>query len=557
MKRPTRTEPARAFLNDYKFHGAGYIHGAMIMGCLSGGMIVVASWVMALITNAIIFEGASPADVVGLVLCLVALFVARSILSCVGDNMAFAGAARIKSAVRGDILSQITRFNPLRHGVEQGGAVINSYIDGVEALQGYYMYTLPARVVAVFIPAVIFVIVLSSDIVSGLILMVTSPLIPVFMIWIGQNADRMNQRQWRQMARLSGRLLDSLKGLQTLKIFNASQREAAVIRRMGEQFRIDTMAVLRVAFISSLAMEFFATVSIALIAVLIGFRLLWGEMSFLEGFFVLLLAPEFYGPLRRMGAHYHAKMEAIGAAEKIVALLDRPVLKAEDGIRATLAAGSVGIEFRGVTFSYPDGKNILQGASFKIDPGEKVALAGPSGGGKSTILLLILGFLQPQDGDVFINGISLSRIDSDSWHRHLSWMGQRPSLFAGKVSENVRMGREMATDEDVKNILSFCGMPGFHAVALGENGARLSGGQIQRVALARALIRRAPLLLLDEPTAHLDIETENIVQRAIKEHAEAATIIYAAHKPAALAAAGRILYVGNGCVSSKKTQRAA
>lgn len=544
--RQTNPDPVQAFLNIRKKPARRYIGASVFLSCCNGVLLIAGAWILAHIIDDVMFEKADAQTIAPLLALALLLYAARAMLSYGADRLAFLGADKVKTAVRADLLKSIVQQGPVAAKGERSGAVLNAYIDGVEALQGYYMQTLPSRMTATILPLAIFLVILPFDLMSGLVLLVTAPLIPVFMIWIGRGAERLNQQQWRRMTYMGGRFLDVLQGLTTLKLFNASRREAKTIQRLGEEFRRDTMAVLRIAFLSSLVMEFFATVSIAMIAVLIGFRLLWGEMGFADGFFILLLAPDFYQPLRKMGAHYHAKMEAIGAAEKIVTLLNANQSQSQQA--AAFDAQTIAIEFRNVSFSYEDNHSVLKHANFIIRAGEKVALAGPSGSGKSTILSLILGFIQPQEGEILINGKNLSAIKPSAWWQHLAWAGQKPRLFTGSIADNVRIGRPDASASDITALLSRCGIEQLAANTLGENGSGLSGGQAQRVALARALLRNAPLLLLDEPTAHLDPDTEALIQRAISDLAGTATVIFAAHRSATLAAADRVLTVKDGRV---------
>lgn len=538
--------PVDLFLKSRKTSAHRYIGASVLLSCLNGIFLITSAWLLAYNVDSVIFHKIDARPVTWLLGLALLLYAVRAGLLYGSEHLAFLGADKVKNAVREDLLKSIVHSGFVSRTGTRSGSILNTYIEGVEALQGYYMQTLPSRMTAIIIPLAIFLVILPIDFMSSLVLLATAPLIPVFMIWIGRGAERLNQRQWRRMSFMGGRFLDVIQGLTTLKLFDASRREVKTLRRLGEEFRCDTMAVLRVAFLSSLAMEFFATVSIALIAVLIGFRLLWGEIGFAEGFFILLLAPDFFQPLRKMGAHYHAKMEAIGASEKIVSLLDTEERDHEQG--DDFPEQTVSIEFRNVSFFYDSDAPILKNVSFNIRAGETVAIAGQSGGGKSTILALIMGFITPQEGEILINGKNLNEIAPIMWRRSLSWVGQKPHLFPGSIADNIRMGRPDATDSDVIRLLSQCGIDDISEQILEENGGGLAGGQVQRVAIARALIRQSSLLLLDEPTAHLDRVTEDLIQRTIAELAGSATIIFSAHRSATLAAADRILLLKNGVI---------
>lgn len=546
MTTQTNTDPAQSRLGHYAKQARREIGASVILASLNGLMLIVAAWVLARTVRDLVFAKTPVGGVLPELALFLGLYALRAFLTGWSERKAFAAGAKIRTAVRRDLLDSLASRGPAGIGDERSGGIVNGFIEGVEALHNYYALTLPSRMTAVFLPLAIFVTILPIDVISALTLLVTAPLIPIFMIWIGKGAEKLSQRQWRRMTAMSGHFLDMIQGLTTLKLFNASRRQSKVIERVADAFRQDTMAVLRVAFLSSLALEFFATVSIAMIAVLIGFRLLWGQLAFVDGFFVLLLAPEFYLPLRRMGTHYHAKMEAIGAMEKIVQLLDSPSPAARAGITPPVAP--VTIRFDQVSFAYDPARPVLDNVSFTVHAGEKLALAGPSGGGKTTILNLILGFLTPQAGQIWINDTPLDQLDRWQWLQSLSWMAQRPRLFPGTIDDNIRMAGAI-DDQALDTLVADTGVAAFRALPTGENGATLSGGQMQRVALARALARQAPLLLMDEPTAHLDPVTEQAIQDAIARHAAGRTIIFAAHRQASLAQANRILTVANGTVS--------
>jgi ATP-binding cassette, subfamily C, bacterial CydD len=436
-------------------------------------------------------------------------------------------------------------------GYEQSGSIISSLTEGLDALQGYYGRYLPAMTTTVFLPLGILVLVFPVDSISGIVMAVTAPLIPLFMVLIGKGAESLSQRQWKKMSFMAGYFLDVIRGLTTLKLFNASRREAEMIGRVCEEYRRDTMAVLRIAFLSSLTLEFFATVSIAIVAVLIGFRLLWGQISFQQGFFVLLIAPEFYLPLRRMGVYYHARMDAIGAAEKIAALVAYPPLA--NASQAEMPAGiKMRIRFDHVSFSYEDGRPALDDVCFLIKEEQSAALVGPSGSGKSTILALLLGFIEPQSGQIFINDVPLQSISKDEWWASMGWIPQNPTLFSGTVENNIRMAYPAASNEEIQDCARRAQID-FLARLVGEKGRGLSGGQIQRVAIARALIRKPRLLLLDEPTACLDAITETLVDNALAEYSQGHTAITVAHRLHTIQQSDIIIVLDRGKIVAQGT----
>lgn len=551
QRKSTKTPPGldriQGFLADYKRSVRGWIGASVLLTFCNAMLMIGGAWVLAGIIASILFDRVDPPVLYPSLYSLAAIYAVRAALSFGADRAAFTAAMAVKANVRRDLAQSLLRQPATGRSGEHSGAILNAYVEGVDALQGYYMQSLPARMIAVLVPVAVFLCIVPHDWVSGLVLLVTAPLIPVFMVWIGRGAERLSQRQWRSMTYMGGRFFDLVQGLPTLKLFNAARREGEAIRVLGEQFRRDTMAVLRLAFLSSLAMEFFATVSIALIAVLIGFRLLWGDMDFAHGFFILLLAPEFYSPLRRMGATYHAKMEAIGAAEKIMDVINAAGPERPDG--AALTVSHATIEFRDVSFSHADGAPVLDRVNFTLYPGDRVALVGESGQGKSTIIRLILGFLAPQSGDILVNGHALSGLDMDSWRRHIGWVGQDARLFQGSVLDNIRIADDSLSDDGIRAMLGQCGVGDLADRMLGENGTGVSGGQAQRIILARALARRSPVFLLDEPAAYLDADSEELARQAMQAAPRNATVLFSTHRTETLSLASRIFCVDRGGVT--------
>ena len=554
MKNP-KPDPVQQFLNDRKKPVRRLIGASVLFSCINAGLMITGAWLLAEIIAGALFEHIDTATLLPLIITLIGIYATRALCAYASERAAFKAANTVKDNVRRDIAIQLITLHHQNRISTQSGTFMSAYIEGVEALHNYYMQSLPSRMTATIIPLAIFFCIVPHDGISALILLVTAPLIPVFMIWIGRGAERLSQRQWRRMTYMGGRFFDLVQGLPTLKMLGAAQREGRTIGKLGEAFRQDTMAVLRIAFLSSLAMEFFATVSIALIAVLIGFRLLWGEMAFVHGFFILLLAPEFYMPLRRMGATYHAKMEAIGAAEKITDILGAPTARAPEK-PIVQKCTAVRIEFCNVTYGYDPSRPVLNNVNFVIEPGTHVALMGPSGHGKSTLIRLMLGLIEPQQGEILINGHPLHQTDIGTWRQHISWIGQNPHLFHGSVMENVKLSQNVKTDADILDILDQCGIGDLSARILGENGAGISGGQAQRVALARALAHPAPLFLLDEPAAYLDTDSAFLIRQAIHAATPGATVIFATHRTDLLSLVDMVLHVENAQVQEMKRRSA-
>ena len=466
----------------------------------------------------------------------------------------------VKEDVRSRLVRHLQALGPTYLHTRHSGELTVTAVDGVEALEPYYARYLPQMALVSLLPLALLAFVFPQDWVSGFVLLVSAPLIPLFMVLIGSRAEQLNRRQWRKLARMSAHFLDVLQGLTTLKLFNASRREAQLIARISEDYRHSTMAVLRVAFLSALVLEFFATVSIALVAVLIGFRLLRAEMGFEAGFFVLLLAPEFYLPLRTLGAHYHARMEAIGAAERIVEILDVPLPPPASARAQPRLGHALEIRFADVHYAYEPGREALRGVDFTLAAQRVTALVGPSGAGKSTVLNVLLAFLQPQRGRVLVDAHDLNQLDPDYWLRHVAWVPQRPHLFQGSILDNIRMGdasvafeavraaaREANADEFIERL------PNGYDSAVGERGQNLSGGQVQRLALARAFLKDAPVVLMDEATASLDPKTEALITAAIARLARARTVLVIAHRLRTVRKADAILVMDSGRVVEQGT----
>lgn len=578
------------FLNTQKSITSGWLHVSIGLGLFSGFLLIAQAWFLAKTVNAVIFEKQTLIDVQAWLWSLLAVFVIRAILAWASEQAAFHAAAKIKRQLRDKLHRHLQAIGPIRSGDDRSGERVNTLVDGIEALENYYARYLPAMSLVVLIPFSILVFVFPIDWISGLVMLGTAPLIPFFMILIGKGTESLNKKQWRKLARMSAHFLDMIQGLTTLKIFNTSKHEAEVIARISDDYRKSTMSVLRVAFLSSLVLEFLATVSIAMVAVLIGFRLYYGEMDFLLGFFVLLLAPEFYLPLRNMGTHYHARMEAIGAAEQMIEILESPALSSSKQEKSQAPASIIdkqkhtppllgyfvrenqapAISFNKVAFSYEEGRQALDNFSLDIKAGERIALIGESGAGKSTVANLLLGFIQINDdnntgaskGEIQVDGVNLNSLGIENWRKYIAWVPQRPYLFHGTIEENIRLGDENASKEEISdaaklaNALDFIeALPESFNTQIGERGQGLSGGQIQRIALARAFLKNAPVLILDEATANLDKESEVLIQKSIKVLSRNKTVITIAHRLNTIKDADKIVVMEKGAVAEIGTHQ--
>lgn len=543
----------KAFLDAERPTAGGNLRKAIVFAFLAGLVIIAQALVVAMIVSGLAFDHASFADVVPLLVGLLPLFALRVLLNWIGERAAIRAAMSVKRDLRLRVIDHLIALGPLALLDKPVGSLVTSLTDGLSSMQLYYSRYLPAVMLSGLVPLAMLIAVAPADWVSGLVLVVTAPLIPVFMVLIGIGAEKTNRRQWRKLTHMAGHFLDVVEGLTTLKILNASRREARHVERIADSYRRETMVVLRVAFLSAFALEFFATVSIALVAVLIGFRLMWGEMSFFNGFFVLLLAPEFYLPLRTLGTAYHARMEAIGASERVVELLEMPLPAAGRGTRTAIGE-AISIRFEDVHVTYADGRTGLAGMSFEIKPGERVALIGPSGAGKSTVLNLLLGFVAPSAGRILVNDIPIEDLDMTAWRARLAYLPQHAHMFDATIAENIAMAppdridparvREAAGEAAAEGFIS--ALPLGYDTRLGENGIGLSGGQVQRLALARAFHAEAGLVLLDEASAHLDTESEAAISMAVDRLHEGRTLVTIAHRMATVRNADRVLSIAEG-----------
>ncbi len=480
----------------------------------------------------------------------------RASVGWLTERMADRASASAKSDLREALVEQVARLGPAGIDRERSGSLVVLATGGIDALDSYFARYLPQLFLAVIIPVTVVIVALGADWISAVIIAVTIPLIPLFMSLVGASTRVRMGRQMRLLQRLAGHFLDVVAGLPTLKVFGRAKAQVAAIRDITDQYRTATMATLKVAFLSSLILELLATISVALVAVAVGLRLLGGHLSLATALFVLILAPEAYLPLRLLGTNYHASAEGMKAAEDIFEVLERPV--PPPGLRRevpALSRSTLRVERLEVSYAGRPRPG-LAAVSFDVEPGEVVAVAGPSGCGKSTLLGVLLGLVPASGGSVRIGDVSLADIDPDAWRAQVGWVPQRPHLFARSIAENIRLGRPDASDDAVRAAIAEADLEEVVArlplgadTILGHDGAGLSVGERQRVALARAFIRDAPLLLLDEPTANLDGRTEENVLAAVRRLMTGRTVAIVAHRPSLLALADRIVHLAPAAVA--------
>lgn len=543
-------------------------------GVLITGLILLQAWLLArAISGAWRGEGM---DTLGWVIGAVAVVaVARALLSYVEETSALHSAARTKSQLRRRLVAHVTGSGKVwtaepGSGPEgespRAGELVTLATRGLDALDDYFARYLPQLVLAAIVPLAVLIVVFWADWISGIVILVTLPLIPIFMALIGMHTQQRTERQWRLLSRLGGHFLDVMEGLPTLAVFRRAKVQASILRKVGDDHRRATMGTLRIAFLSAFALELLATLAVALVAVEVGLRLLGGHMDYQTALLVLILAPEAYLPLREVGSRFHASMEGVAAADQVFAELERgyeaPVRRdtgtEDEGPMVTggrrneeppppptgrpSPATGGDIRFEGVEMLYP-GRDVpaLAGLDLEVRSGEHVLLTGPSGAGKSTLVSLLLRLNEPTRGGISVRAPGggwepLETIPADDWRLGLAWVPQHPYLFDVSVADNIRLGAPEASMERVREAARMAeadafvsALPEGYLTRLGERGARLSAGQRQRIALARAMCRDAPLVLLDEPTAHLDPENAAAVRTAVARLLVGRTGIIVAH----------------------------
>ena len=495
---------------------------------------------------------------------------------------------RVKSELRERLFTHLLQLGPTFCKGERTGELVATTYEGIERLDAYVGRYFPQMILSILIPLLIASTILPLDWVSAFLLLITGPIIPLLMVLIGSYTEKHIQRQWVALSRMSAHFLDAVQGLTTLKLFGRSTAEQAHIAQVSESFREKTLKVLRMAFLSGAVLEFMTAMAIGLVAVTLGVRLLNNGISFESAFLILLLTPEFYRPLQELGVHRHAGMEGNAAAKRIIEILesggvgtdlasvrrsqgsplpttgrvqgagrrqaDAPTNSLLVGASACLRLPPLTIALRGVTYTYPgNDRPSLRDITLTLPAHTSTALVGRSGAGKSTLVNALLRFVEIESGEITVNGILLTELPVETWREYIALVPQRPYIFYGSVRENIRLARPTASDREVEEATELAGaatfidqLPQKYETQIGEQGTRLSAGQIQRLAIARAFLKNAPLLILDEPTSSLDPESEAVIRHALERLMQDRTVLVIAHRYNTIANAGQVLVLQDG-----------
>jgi ATP-binding cassette subfamily C protein CydD len=512
-------------------------------GFIAAAMLIAQAWLLSLVVDRVFLKHKGLSDILSYLGMLLIILIIRAGMIWLRDVLAQQSASRTKSDLRRRLASHLFSLGPAYTQRERSGELIHTVVEGVETLDDYITQYLPARYLAMLVPVLIFLVVLVLDSWSTLVLGIAGPFLLLLLALIGGQTKAVTERRFLELSWMSAFFLDILQGIATLKMFGRSREQATNIKEISRRYGNTTMEVLRTAFQTSLVMEWAATAATALVALEISLRLMNHSLAFDRGLTVLLLTPEFFLPLRQMALKYHSGTAGKAAANRIDTILDTPVaiqgtancLTSQD---RQAASRQPGIRFDQVSYAYERGQRpALQNFSLTIQPGQVVALVGATGSGKTTVANLLLRFINPDTGAIFIDGSHLKEIERTNWLSQVSWVPQHPYLFYGSIAENIAMARPTAGWVEIiaaarsANAAEFIErLPGGYETSLGEKGVRLSGGQRQRIAIARAFLKNAPFLILDEATANLDRENEKWIQEALIRLAHGRMVLIIAHR---------------------------
>jgi len=536
----------------------------VILALLGGLLTIFQAYILSRIISQVFLEGKNLSATLPWLWGLLGIILGRGLLTLGKEVSSGSAAAKVKTSLRDLLLQHLFDLGPAYTAGEHSGELSAVLVEGIEGLDAYFNQYLPQLILAALLPLMILGFVFRLDPLTGVIFLITAPLIPLFMILIGSVSQTVTRRRWMTLSRMSAFYLDTLQGLTTLKILNRSQTQVDRVSKIGEHYRSQTMKVLRVTFLSALVLELVATISTALVAVEIGLRLLYQEMAYEPALFLLVITPEFYLPLRLLGQYFHASMQGVTAARRIFELLDTEKKGTGKGLLETEYLSrhqteGVSLELKEVTYTYP-GRNrpAVENISFRCSAGQQVALVGESGAGKSTIASLLLRLIQPDEGTIIFNDQPLHSIPLHEWHNQIAWVPQQPYLFYDTLAANISLGKPRASQEEIRQAAHMAflnewieSLPQGYNTMIGERGYRLSGGQAQRLALARAFLVNAPILVMDEPTAYVDPQQEELLQEATFTLLRGRMVIIIAHRLPTVYQSDQILVLHEGHLVEK------
>ncbi|TOI03822.1 thiol reductant ABC exporter subunit CydD [Vibrio parahaemolyticus] len=531
---------------------------AIGLGVLSSVFLLAQAALLASILHQLIIEQVDKSELIWHFVGLVGTVIGRAACTWGREIAGYRCGEQIRVYIRQLILDKVHKLGPAYIKGKPAGSWATLILEQVENMQDFFSRYLPQMSLSVLVPFIILVVVFPVNWAAGLIFLVTAPLVPIFMALVGIKAAEANRKNFKAMQRLSGHFYDRLQAMTTIRLFDHTKSETETLKGASEVFRTRTMDVLKIAFLSSAVLEFFTSISIAITAVYFGFSYI-GELNFgyygagvtlFAGLFILILAPEFYQPLRDLGTFYHAKQQAVGAAESIVEFLELEVDQVKDGTQSLEQNTPIQIEAQDLIVFSPEGKQLAGPLSFSLEANQSTALVGPSGAGKTSLVNTILGFM-PYKGSLKINGCELSQLDLSTWREAVSWIGQNPMLLHGSIRDNVTLGKHDIPDTQVNTVLNdsyaaeFVEMHGLD-YAISDRSGGLSVGQAQRLALARAMLQNGRFWLLDEPTASLDARSEKLVMEGINKYTQSTTNLMITHQLAPLQNVSQILVMQDG-----------
>lgn len=519
---------------------------------LAGILVILQARLLASACHLIIIEKAPLASIYPFAAKILLITLLRSLLIYFSERYAASAAATLKTVLRNRLYQKVvTAGYSGRRG--DTASLVEVMTAGVDSLEAYFTRFLPCLVTAAILPLVILLFALPAEWRASLVMIVSAPFIPIFMILIGKGTESLNRKMWSRLSILSGGLTDLLKGLPDLRICSAVKHAARSLSSLSEEYRSSTMAVLRIAFLSAFTLEFFSTVGTAVVAVTVGFKLLNSTLALVDGLFILLIAPEFYLPLRTLGLNYHSRMQGIAAAERIVPLLQAEVTQMDDISLAAPPGGEIFLSYNGVTYSHATGRGGVADLSLTLTPGAITALCGPSGAGKTTAASLLLALVVPASGNITANGVDILTFDPDLWRARIAYLPQKPFFFSATIRENLAVGLPGISDEQINlSLESACALefvrslPAGLDTVIGEQGAGVSGGELRRLALARLFLRNPAIVILDEPTAGLDSNNEQLVCSSLRRLAAGRTVLMISHREDTVKLADRIFRMADG-----------